>query len=266
MLTMSVGGTLRSALVHVPPAASSGAPLPLVLAFHGAGSSGPAMQAYSGLTPVADHHGFIVVYPSAVHKFWQLNGTGPRGDDDVTFARALLDDLDRELCVDDSRVYATGVSNGGGFTARLGCEMSDRLAAIAPVAGGFYSALPPCHPDRPLSVLEIHGTADISVPYYGEPPDGRDSVASFLSLWDQLDGCPSPRPTLAHLTRRAVLVSYGGCAAGTTVEHVKLIGGPHIWPGTKYVAPGRSRGVPIDGALLVWRFFSGVRGPAGAGS
>lgn len=47
----------------------------------------------------------------------------------------MLDALGREPCVDARRVYATGLSNGGVMAHRPGCELSDRIAAIAPVAG-----------------------------------------------------------------------------------------------------------------------------------
>jgi polyhydroxybutyrate depolymerase len=100
--------------------------------------------------------------------------------DDVGFIKALLQVLPSRMCIDPSRIYATGVSNGGGFAARLGCELSSQIAAIAPVAGG-YRSLDPCHPDRPVAVLEIHGTADTVVPYDGKPPDYGGSVQKFLS-------------------------------------------------------------------------------------
>src|SRR5436305_2185699 len=135
------------------------------------------MEHYSGLTQLADADHFIVAYPSAAsaHHFWTLNGADPSRPDDVAFVAALLDRLERKVCMDRERVYATGVSNGGGFAARIGCELSARIAAIAPVAGG-YRSLAECRPDRPVSVLEIHGTSDPVVPYDGKPPDYRGNV------------------------------------------------------------------------------------------
>jgi polyhydroxybutyrate depolymerase len=163
-LTLSSAGETRWARVHVPRS-RPGERLPLVLAFGGAGATGAFMQRYSGLSREADRARFIVVYPTAwgIHPFWALNDSAPNGRQDVRFVSDLLDRVEGSLCVDRRRVYATGVSNGAGFTARLGCELSERLAAIAPVAGG-YKTIPDCEPERPISVLEIHGTSDGSVP------------------------------------------------------------------------------------------------------
>jgi polyhydroxybutyrate depolymerase len=153
---------LGDALVHVPPHPT--APLPLVIAFHGSHGYGPSFPRESGLSETADHYGFAVLYPTAggSTRFWSLNRS--MHPDDVALLRALLPQAEAAACVDRTRIYATGVSNGGGFTARVGCEMSDTIAAIAPVAGG-YKALDPCPDGHRTSVLEIHGDADRVVPF-----------------------------------------------------------------------------------------------------
>ena len=92
---------------------------------------------------------------------------------------AVLDRVEQLTCVDASRVYATGVSNGGGMTALLGCRLAWRLTAIAPVAGG-YGTQPPCHPARPLAVLEVHGAADEVVPYAGKGAAHVGNVPAYL--------------------------------------------------------------------------------------
>ena len=249
---VTLDGIQRSALVDVPPHAG-GARLPLVLAFHGAGATGPFMEAYSGLTRLANRARFIAVYPTANGNLWNSAARGPAPEDDVLFVRSLLDQLEARLCVDAARVYATGVSNGGSFTALLGCELSDRLAAIAPVAGG-YGVQPPCHPARRLSVLEIHGTDDWVVPYAGTGPHGHGSVAGYLAMWARLDRC-SGRPTRRQLEANAFLLVRARCAARTVVDHVELVGTPHIWPGTTLVTPGQPTGVPFSAPEAVWEFF-----------
>jgi polyhydroxybutyrate depolymerase len=256
-VTLRQGGLVRSALVHVPHF-GAGRALPVVLAFHGAGGSGPFMAEYSELSPLADHDHFIVVYPSAAGQrhFWTLNGDDPSKPDDVGFISKLLDLLPQRVCMDVKRVYATGVSNGGGFTARLGCELSSRIAAIAPVAGG-YRSLDPCHPDRPVSVLEIHGTADPVVPYNGKAPDYKGSVPRFLSNWATIDQCPQPA-TPIFVARGTERFDWGPCAAATEVMHLKLKGIGHTWPGSR-----DSRSAPIETGRTVWRFFRGrVLAPA----
>ncbi|MDX6731674.1 MAG: polyhydroxybutyrate depolymerase [Baekduia sp.] len=234
----------RSALLHLPPHWRD-VRLPLVVALHGSGGDGPFMESYSGLSRLADKAGFAVVYPSAPGGVWAY-GT----DRDVGFIDELLDQLAGRACIDASRVYVTGVSNGGGMTARLGCRLAERVVAIAPVAGG-YKALPACTPEQPVSVLEIHGTADRVVPYGGAPPDFRGSVTRYLRGWLGMDHCPGrvQRSTVNASTQRLL---WTGCAAGTTVQHLRLFGAPHTWPGVDPRDPWP------DAQEMVWDFFQSV--------
>lgn len=226
--------------------------MPVVLAFHGAGGSGEFMSDYSGFSALADREHFLVVYPTAAGErhFWTLNAADKTKPDDVGFIRALLQTLPTRICMDAARVYATGVSNGGGFAARLGCVLSSRLAAIAPVAGG-YRSLDPCQPDRPVSVLEIHGSADPVVPYDGKPPDYKGSVPRFLANWASLNHCPAPAAPIfvGPGTQR---FDWGPCEDRTEVLHLKLSGVGHTWPGSD-----DSRSAPIAAERTVWRFFRG---------
>ena len=242
---------MRDARVHVPPAGATER-LALVLAFHGAGGDGEGMERYSGLTPLADRDHFIVVYPTAAGRrhFWTLNRSDPSAPDDVGFIGALLDRLESSVCMDSTRVYATGVSNGGGFTARLGCELSSRIAAIAPVAGG-YRSLDPCRPDRPVAVLEIHGTSDPVVPYDGKPPSYAGSVPRFLSHWADLDGCPPPASPL-FVARGTERFAWGPCDDDVDVLHYRLTCVGHTWPGAD-----DSPSAPLRAGRTVWRFFRG---------
>ena len=220
-----------------------------MLVFHGAFSSGPSMEGYTGLTRIAHAAGFVVAYPTANGDLWNLSGAGPHGGDDVAFVSMLLDGLEQRLCVDPARVYATGVSNGAGFTARLGCELGDRLAAIAPVAG-IYGIQPPCHPARPLSVLEVHGTSDPVVPYGATSGHGHGSVRGYLALWRRLDGCP-PGWQRRRLSAPILMLTRTGCRDGTVVSHVRITGGGHTWPGTPFGTVGPS--FPTSRAVL--QFF-----------
>lgn len=253
-LAVRVGDARRNAVLHVPRRAL-GRPAALVLAFHGMGGSGPFMGRYSGLTPLADRAGFLVAYPSAAGdpRRWTLESDAPGAPDDVAFARALLDRLGARLCVDERRVAAVGVSNGGGFAARLGCELSDRIVGIVVVAGGL-DHLPPCSPLRPVSVLEIHGTADQVVPYRGDA-GGRSSVRGWLAGWARRDGC---RPTPRAAQRGAVLrLVWEACQGGARVDHIALRGGMHQWPGATPPDPGPRSAV--SAALEAWRFLAPLR-------
>ena len=129
------------------------------------------------------------------------------------------------------------------MTARLACDLSERLAGAASVAGG-YRSLPACKPERPLPVLEIHGTADQVVPYGGKPPDFNGAVKRWLWQWRRIDGCQGNADgwTRAGVTE----IAWRHCIAGTRVEHVRLDGQAHGWPGGPRTepppAPSRRRG------------------------
>jgi polyhydroxybutyrate depolymerase len=218
------------------------------------------MAAYSGLSAFADRNHFIAVYPDAVappgkRPFWTLNGTDRTKPDDVRFVSDLLRRLQRTLCVDSRRVYATGVSNGGGMAARLGCELSARFAAIAPVAGG-YRSLDPCRATRPVSVLEIHGTSDPVVPYDGRPPDYAGSVPRFLAGWTARNGCGT-QPQSRFVAPGTQRTDWGGCREQTAVQHLRLSGVGHTWPGSS------GSGSAVSASREVWLFFRGrMKSPA----
>ena len=249
-MTFTVDGVQRSALVNIPPAAAPGTALPLVLMFHGAGSTGPETERTIGLTQVADRFGFIVIYPDGNGSFWDIAHGPSSKNDDIAFVRDVIDQADAQLCVDDSRVYAAGGSWGGGFVTLVGCELSDRVAAIATVAG-IYGIEPRCVPPRPLPMLEVHGTDDPTVPYNGSGELHAESVPSFLAQWRRYDECPGAPPSKRHLGRNVLLESWTGCADGTSVAHVRLNGEEHVWP-----RPLRSNRVPFNASLALWEFFS----------
>jgi polyhydroxybutyrate depolymerase len=213
------------------------------------------METSTGLSRLSDREGFLVAYPSAYGSRARWNIAGTSGaPDDVAFIRQLLDDLARRACVDPRRVFATGVSNGGGMVARLGCDLSDRLAAVAPVAGG-YSTLPPCLPARPVSVLEIHGGADPVVPYTGRGPAHEGGVREFIENWVARDRCPRKpvRDVPAMRVRRA---DWSPCERRTGVAHIKMLDGGHAWPGGAALIEQRNGRAVLSATQQVWRFFA----------
>ncbi len=261
----------RSYLLHVPEALDFSQPLAVVLVFHGGtGNAQHALQ-MSKFNTVADQHGFLVVYP---------NGTGPLSNDklltwnggdccayaqennvdDVGFVRALVADLQSLTAIDPQRIYATGISNGGILSHRLGCEAADLFAAIAPVAGTLNFS--PCNPSRPISVLMFHGTADEHLPYDGgvgpKSLVGVDfaSVQESVDFWRMFNGCnPQPQTESFADIRHEV---WSGCREGVAVELYTILGGGHAWPG------GNSTGRPgadqptqtISASQLIWEFFA----------
>ncbi len=242
----------RTALVHVPGGLRR--PAPLILAFHGAGGNGPFMQRYSGLSPVAERAGMVVAYPTAdpALRRWTLEDDRPGAADDVGFTRVLLAALERRGCADPGRVYATGVSNGGGLVALLACDPRNGLAAIAPVAGGYGTG--PCEPERPVSVLEIHGVADAVVPYRGRSPDRDGAVRPWLARWAKRDECPG-LPVRRVIAPRTIRLDWTRCGSpGVTVSHIAVLGGWHAWPGA--TPPDKGPASTISAAREVVAFFS----------
>lgn len=252
-VTLTVDGRRRSAVVHVPTRAS-GRRVPLVLALHGYGGSGPRMEPYSGFDKLADRDTFIVAYPSSSYIYW--NSTAVRKlPNDVHFLSTLIGYLKRTFCVDSARVFATGISNGGSMVALAACQLSGQIAAAAPVAGD-YSRQPPCRPQRPVSVLEIHGTNDQVVPYFG--PSRRrtpDGLPPYVNGWVHRDACAT-KPSVRHPATRTTAYRWRGCAGGSMLEHIKIERGTHQWPGAKPPDPGPPS--TICASCTIWSFFSGL--------
>ncbi len=248
------GGVERSALVHVPATIPTGVPVPLLLALHGAYGSGSGMQSYSGFSNLADADDFIVAYPSTAGRFWNISATVNQAND-VAFIGALIATLEATMCIDTSRVFAAGVSNGAGMVALLACSLSTQLAGIAAVAGD-YDNLPPCHLRRAVPLLEIHGTADQIAAYRGK--SGRASangLPPFVNAWATRDGCAGA-PTSRAVGPRTVLFQWGRCARGSTVEHIRITGGRHQWPGATPPDPGPR--ATICASCTIWSFFSSL--------
>lgn len=269
-------GRNRTYVLHLPPAITSQKPLPLLLVFHGGEGQGKQVESLTGFSKMADQKGFIVAYPDGVNKNWNDGRDAPslsaqRQDvNDVGFVSALIDELSHNLTIDQKRVFATGMSNGGIFSQRLGCELANKLAAIAPVAGTMPEKLAPnCKPARPLAVLMIHGTEDPLVPWQGGAVvnDRRGTVLSVpdtVKKWVTFDGCnatpitnlqPDNDPQDGTRVRRE---AYNGCKAGSAVILYAVEGGGHSWPGGMKYLPELATGKTsrdINASDIIWDFF-----------
>lgn len=245
--TLHHEGVPRTYQVHVPPAYDARHPLPVVMYIHGGG--GNARSAYlDGLDKAADRFGFLLAIPEGtgerrrrqLRASWN-GGTWAGGScctsaDDVGFIARMLDDLEKNFAVDRRRVYAAGISNGGLMTNRLGCELANRLAAIATVAP---AAIPSdCHPARLLPVMDIHGTADTCNPYEGGPPTNplcrkvsytRMSPAAVRQAWLTLNRC-APESDITYQAGNATCWRHAQCAPGAEVVFCRVEGMGHAWP------------------------------------
>jgi polyhydroxybutyrate depolymerase len=280
-------GRQRSYLVHVPPRAAAGKPLPVVLSFHGGGGSAAGHQRFSRTDAVADREGFLAVYPDGTGRFedrlltWNAGTCCGRSVveqvDDVGFALAVLDHLAARAAVDPARVYATGMSNGSMMAYRLAAEAADRIAAVAGVAGSMV--LVRFSPSRPVPVLHIHSVDDPRALYGGGlgppfPLSGvrvlHPAVEEMLARWTAADGCPETpgveptlhgRPDTAAAGHTATRLTWAPCREGSEVAHWKLTGAGHVWPGGPRDLPrllGAASDV-IDADEEIWRFFARYR-------
>lgn len=271
--TVQVDGNERAYLVHVPPQYDPDKPMPMVLAFHGGGANASTMVVFSGLNEKADQAGFIVAYPEGsgrLEKMLTFNAgnccgqAAARTIDDVAFIRHLLDDLEGIANVDRRRVFATGMSNGAMMAYRLAAELSDRIAAIAPVGGPMGTK--ECHPGRAVSVMHFHGDADEFAPFNGgrgRGISGTDffSVDHSIDAWTTANGCRKT-PTTMRLPDReddgttVTQRRYDGGRDGAEVVLVVVEGGGHTWPGREPRL--RFLGVStrdISANDMMWEFF-----------
>ena len=240
-IDLRVGGRDRSMIVHVPSKYDPKVGAPLVLSFHGYLMSAPQQRDISLLNATSDARGFVVAYPSGTGAGWNAGdccGTATSGNvDDVGFVKAAISKLESDWCIDPKRVYASGFSNGGFLAHRLACEMADTFAAIAPVSGVLGVAPASCKPSRSISVIALHGTDDIVVPYNGGVPISPidfGGPVTFRSVNDTLDFW---RTTNRCLGSKVVYVKgdttcvRDNCVDGTNVELCTIEGGGHTWPG-----------------------------------
>jgi polyhydroxybutyrate depolymerase len=217
---------------------------------------------YGDFRPIADTANFILVHPMGTldgsnQPYWNSGWGGTV--DDIGFTRALIDSLSVDYAINPNRIYSTGMSNGGFMSYTLACELSDRIAAIASVTGTMNTnQSATCTAQHPMPVLEIHGTADATVPYAGG--SFMASIASTLNFWVNFNNCTSTPIT----TPVANTSTSDGCTAehsiwtggnnGVEVEHYKIIGGGHTWPGAP-IAIGVTN-YDINASKLIWKFFS----------
>jgi polyhydroxybutyrate depolymerase len=225
--------TLDGGLLRMPSGAQPGR-VPLLLVVIPGGRGDPSDRL--GIGRPANRQGVAVLYPTSPGStFWQLNDKF--GTSDVTAVTNLIQSQLQTGCFDQDRVSITGVSNGAGFTARMGCKLPTTFAAVMPVAAG-YRALDPCPPNARASFLDIHGTADTVVPINGKKPDRKGNVARYTNRVAARVGCgTSPRRTTPQ--RLVTHFVYRGCPTGIRVERYALTGTQHGWPGSRSGPRGR---------------------------
>ena len=277
---LATGGRAGFYIEQLPSTYDGRTPLPVVLDFHGYEEPAAVQVSLSALGTLGEADDFITITPGITTQPTPVWNVAP-GSKDLSFVGHLLDAVEKTLCVDQRRVYVTGYSNGAFLTSSVACRFSDRVAAVAPVAG--IRDVPGCRQVRPVPVVAFHGTADPLVHFDGSPsaqaaalspatPSGRTTASEAIGIdlarpapsipkdaadWAARNGCaPGPvRSTPAH----GVTLTRYRCPNGADVELYAVAGGGHTWPGSKDSAQlGTVLGTTtfaISADTLMWRFF-----------
>lgn len=247
-------GLTRTYLKYIPAGFDEDNSLPLVMSFHGGAGNSSDQLAVADMRSLADQDQFILLYPDAYPEplegetNWQVVVSGdlpftvPTAHDDIGFVDALIDEMDAAHGIDLNRVYAMGYSNGGGFTFDLACRLNERIAAIGVVARTMYiESYEACNVTHPTAVMTILGTADYISEYNGIIYEGTEYYASAEDshqLWIEGNGLE----TTAFETNIPDISSNDGSTADLltwsspdnciALEHYRINGGGHDWPGT----------------------------------
>ncbi len=256
-------GERREYNLHVSARYDHTNPTPLIISLHGAGMWGAAQEVTSKWDRLADDNGFIVVYPTGI------TGNGPRiwreeeGDGltrDVRFIADLIDSLGASYNIDRRRVYANGLSNGGGMSFALSCLLPERIAAVGMVGAAQLLPFTWCPSRRQVPMITFHGTADPEVPYHGGTtwvaPVRFPDVPTWTAQWATRNQCTST-PNESRVAADVVLRRYGNCASGADVALYTIEGGGHTWPGGSQLPEwlvGRTS-TSIDASRVMWDFF-----------
>lgn len=252
---------MRDYILHVPPGYNASVPTPLALNLHGYTSNAQQQQFYSGFDSDADTAGYIVVYPNGIANAWNSGWNNPyySGVDDVGFLSALIDTISESYNIDDCRVFSTGMSNGGFMSYRLACELENKIAAVASVTGSMTDSMMfYCQNTRAVAVMELHGTADNTVPYNGSA--GFTSVDENFNFWASRNTCigaaiTQDLPDTDPLDGATVTkIHYTSCDASTELITFKINGGAHTWPGASLNIGVTTQDISANSEIL--QFFN----------
>jgi polyhydroxybutyrate depolymerase len=262
----------RSYRLYIPKSYTGSAPVPLLFNFHGYTSNATQQDFYGNFKTIADTANFLVLLPEGLPLIgtntgfnnFSLPGVKP---DDVLFTSDLIDSISAKYNIDRNRIYSTGMSNGGFMSYDLACFLSDKIAAIASVAGSMIPLhLSTCQAKHPTPVMQIHGTTDPVIPYDGVGPLVTSAhIDTLLNYWIKYNDC-HPLPSKTNIPNAnttdnctAERYLYEGGRNGATVEFYKIIGGGHTWPGTLLPTGSGNTNRDFNASLAIWKFLSKYR-------
>ncbi len=270
-------GRSRKFLLYVPKTYDPQIPTSLVISLHGFAEWPAHQMEISGWNDLADQKGFIVVYPSGTGfpLRWRVRGAAGSAHDpalDVAFISDLIDTLENEYNIDPARIFANGLSNGGGMSFLLSCRLAERIAAIGTVAGAILLPWDDCRPSRPVPLIAFHGTGDPIVPYLGGPSRSFElpfpAVPNWIAEYARRGGCDAD-PVLLPTAGEVSGIQYSNIGQNMDVVFYTIEGGGHSWPGggsmPKFIVGRTTR--DIDATKIIWEFFQNhpIRNPRGNG-
>lgn len=256
---ISYDGERRTYLLHVPSSYNGDESVALVIALHGGTGSAKNIEEQSGLPSLSNEKGFILCSPNGLNNTWNAGNCCGKAEekkvDDVGFINALIEELEANYAIDPRRIYVTGMSNGAMMSYRLACELGDRIAAIAPVAGTMVFD---CVPAEPVSIIHFHSYEDSNVPWNGGVGDGisdhyNPPLDSMLNAWVGFNSCIE---LSSEQTDDYDMIEWLGCDAATDIMLYLSHDGAHSWPmGTKPRKKADDPSQALDANALMWEFF-----------
>ncbi len=283
---VSSEGADRIYLVHAPRQYDGATRLPVVVVLHGGGGSASFARRVHGWPKLSEHEGCLLVFPEGSledpsrpadvrgnPRLWndgsRRSAVARRNVDDIGYLAAVLDDLQANFAIDPNRIFVTGFSNGASMAFRVGVELANRVAAIAPVSGHLCLADP--QPARPLSMLTIAGLADPINPIAGGPVESpwgtrrwKPPMVESIHAWARLIGA-SLQPTWMDDTDGVKRVRYGPGKSGCDLWWYTIEGQGHEWPGARRTLPRSISGPQTDklnATQVVWDFFANTSTPS----
>lgn len=277
--SMHWNGEDRTYYTYAPNIVKSDQSIPMLFALHGGGGTAKTFSDFilGGFDRLAEEHGFIVVYPQGIEKQWN-DGRGLRSvrtmrenTDDVGFIVEIIEQLSEEYNIDRSRIFTSGISNGGFMSTRLACDRPDIFKGAAIVTASISEAyLPKCKPSTPISMIIFNGTEDELVPYDGGHVRvlGRRrgrvlSTDDYVNFWKEKNQCKQfnetiALPDIAEDGTTVSLTSYSDCNGDAKVSLYTIHGGGHTWPSGKPYLPRIAGKVSedINACDAIWEFFS----------
>ena len=272
-VNLTVDGNARSFIVYLPTGYNNAGKMPLIFAIHGGSGTPEGMINIANFKTIADRDKVVLVYPAGIQNNWNDGRpTTPNqlGINDVSFFNQMCDYMINNYSVDGTKIYATGISNGGFMSSRLGCELSNRIAAIAVDAASIEATTiaSNCNPGRPVPAIYIHGTTDPLVPFTGgtvSPGAGGTAISHFQAIdkWITINGC-NTTPTITDLPDIAndgTTIKqrvYSNSTNGSEVVSYVILNGGHTWPqGYQYLNEAiiGKTSQDMNACEVIWTFF-----------